>query len=423
MAKPKAVSSTASIRNLAVPQRGQIDHSDRQRPGLYVRVSASGTKSFVVFYRFNDKQRRDTIGRFSDTAKDAEVGSLSWARGEADRIRAQVRNGIDPRLEREEERRAANERRDDTYRASVEEYIGERESAGNLKTSGEIKRVLLKEGADWVDRPISSLTARDVRPLLIGIRDGSGDTKPRPYLANRTHAYLRTFFAWCAEPGVEKIDRSPMAGMKRPFSEEMPRDRIYSDKELKVLWGAADQVGGHAGAFLKLAMLAGKRKGALSSMRWDEISEESVWRPAGWVLPMARRGKTRNKRVHAIPLPGLAQRILAGVAHVAGNPHVFVGKRTGGHLDAGSPLQRKVKELSGVDDFDFHTFRRTVETGMADLRILPDLRDMILDHAPRRGAGADYDKHMYLKEMGEALEKWADHVASVVGGDNVAVLR
>jgi hypothetical protein len=60
---------------------------------------------------------------------------------------------------------------------------------------------------------------------------------------------------------------------------------------------------------------------------------------------------------------------------------------------------------------------------MAELRIPPHIRDLILDHAPARGSGAGYDHYTYRDEMREALEAWARHIEALVAADGVKVLR
>ena len=51
------------------------------------------------------------------------------------------------------------------------------------------------------------------------------------------------------------------------------------------------------------------------------------------------------------------------------------------------------------------------------------MRDMLLDHAPHRGAGAGYDHNDYIDAMREPVELWAAHIANLIGGENVTVLR
>jgi integrase len=166
--------------------------------------------------------------------------------------------------------------------------------------------------------------------------------------------------------------------------------------------------------------LTGKRKRALAAMRWDELDGDGVWTPQ-----TDGRRRARNKRTHATPLPDRAQAILADLPRVDGNPHVFAGRLAGKPLDAGPALQHAVQDASGVADFYPHALRHTVETRLAELAIPPHVRDLVLDHAPARGAGAGYDHHQYRREMRDALEAWSRCVGRILGEqpDNVTPIE
>lgn len=94
-------------------------------------------------------------------------------------------------------------------------------------------------------------------------------------------------------------------------------------------------------------------------------------------------------------------------------------------------LQRTVALATGIEDFFFHGVRHLVEMKMAELRdeqdrsvILPHLRDLLLDHAPARGAGKGYDHHNYKAEMRTAMEAWSGYVERLVQpAEGVARLR
>jgi integrase len=384
--------------------------------GFGARITAAGARSFVLRYVFDGREYRYTIGAFPSWGTEA-------ARREAKRLRATIDLGQShPMAERDRKRVEAKARLEaETFGKAVDDYIT-REQIGRRKnaTAEQVRRGLQKDCSIWNDRPVAEITAADIRKLLETIRDGRKGVKPRPYLSNRVHAYLSGFFRWCSEPGIEKVARSPMLGLRRPWEGEEARQRFFSDDELRALWKAGDSMGGVAGAYLKMLLLTGKRRTALAGMRWEDIDDEAGF----WTPPSDGQRRRRNKRLHPIPLPRLGLRVLAGVRpRDASTGLVFPGARAGTALHPGSTFQRRVRQTSGVEDFFCHAARHTVETRMAELRIPPHIRDLILDHAPARGSGVGYDHHLYRDEMREALEAWAGHIEQLVAADGVKVLR
>ena len=410
----------ATVRDLPLPENGNRLVYDDQLKGFAARVTAAGSRSFVIVYWNREgKQRRYTIGKHP-------AWTTTAARAEAKRLKQAVSRGEDPMAEIHAARTARKARMEveavhvETFAEAVADYIA-REQRGRRQnaTAGEVERVLLKACRSWQHLPVAEIGARDVRKLLEALRDGDDGNRPRPYLANRVFAYLRTFFAWCAEPGIEKLTASPMIGLRRPWEGEEHRERHYNNDELRALWQAAGTIGGTAGAFLKLLMLTGKRKALLAAMRWEEIDDNGLWSPT-----MGNKRKKSTKRRHAIPLPRLARQIIKSQrAAVDSSPYVFPGRRRGSTIDPGTPLQARIKAESGVADFFFHGCRHTLETRLAELGVAPHVRDMLLDHAPARGAGAGYDHHHYGPEMLDALERWAGHIEKLLTPAEVLPLR
>ena len=159
-------------------------------------------------------------------------------------------------------------------------------------------------------------------------------------------------------------------------------------------------------------ILTGKRKTALANMFWEEIDKDWFWDPPP--------SEVRNKRLHGVPLPKLAQRVL--------HPRQDNGKVFGDiNLDK---LERKIKKASGMEDFFWHGLRHLAETKTAELRderdqplIPPHVRDMLFDHSSKRGSGKGYDHHDYKPEMRAAMEAWADYVEGLVQTEGTALLR
>jgi integrase len=184
-----------------------------------------------------------------------------------------------------------------------------------------------------------------------------------------------------------------------------------ADSAIKSLWKAADEIGGNEGRYTKLMILLGKRKTALANLNWEEI--DATW---FWDAPASGT----NKRLHGVPLPVLAQRVL-GSRQQQGKVFGTI------NLDR---LQREIRKRTDLKDFFWHGLRHLAETKCAALKdaqerplILPHIRDLLFDHSTKRGAGKGYDHHDYVSEMRSAMEAWADHVEGLVTPEGTVRLR
>jgi len=326
--------------------------------------------------------------------------------------RAKARAGIDPRVD--------DPSTSDTFKAAVDDYINRVQIAQDHRLRAEEgRRVLLADTRDWHNRAIGTIRAQEIQRRLELVRDGDvdGTLKPRPYLANLLYSRLKPLFDWCAKPQIGKIATSPMLGIDKPFRGAKRRERDWfkgaaADTAIKQIWAAADKLDNKvAGKYLKVLLLTGKRRTALAEMRWEHIDDNWFWDAPG--------GRSKEKRLHAVPLSSLVQRIL--------HPRqpggfVFPGKR-GGRLDASGTLTTWIINAGANEDFFIHGVRHICETKMAELKIPAHVRDRLFDHASGRGSGKVYDHHEYEDEMKAALEQWGDYIARLVAPEGVALMR
>src|SRR6185437_14074884 len=64
MGLPKRALTAASVDRIKPPSSGQAEYFDKGFPGLALRISYGGGKSFVFFYRIGGKLRRMTLGTY-----------------------------------------------------------------------------------------------------------------------------------------------------------------------------------------------------------------------------------------------------------------------------------------------------------------------------------------------------------------------
>ena len=101
-------------------------------PGLAVRVSASGRKSFTLYYRHQGRMRRLGLGRYPDVL-------LEKARRIATQHRGRIFDGADPAGDKQTEQ-AQNEH---TVQALYELYRTHQEKT--LRSWSEVRRIMERE--------------------------------------------------------------------------------------------------------------------------------------------------------------------------------------------------------------------------------------------------------------------------------------
>lgn len=378
--------------------------------GLAVLVSPLGTKSYrcVFYFRGSPKPYWMHLGR---------VGAMTLEEArEATRKAQRLARPPDPDTPPQDPR-AAKPTNSGTFESVLEDYTKHKQKGkvSALKT----QRAVLHHTKDWHTRPIATIRIDEIELLLWRVRDGDEDKgiKPRPAMANRLHAHLHHLFDWAARNGGP-LKESPMAGMEKPVDQKKlkPRDLDWfkgkaADAAIKAIWRAANDIGGNEGRYLKVLLLTGKRPWGrdnnvgLGALRWEHVDDDWFWD--------APASKAENKRLHGVPLSESAQRVLGR------------RKKSGFVFDAivdndATKLIAEVRKRTGIEDFILHGIRHLVETKTAQLGVPPHIRDVLFDHAAKRGSGKGYDHHQYKSEMRDAMEAWAGYIAELVPPDDAS---
>jgi integrase len=71
-----------------------------------------------------------------------------------------------------------------------------------------------------------------------------------------------------------------------------------------------------------------------------------------------------------------------------------------------------------IDAFTPHDLRRTVATRMAEMGVMEEIIDRVLNHA-RPGIIRTYNVYAYDKEIQKALESWERKLQAIVTGKSV----
>jgi integrase len=394
------------VERVKPPESGRVEYFDASFPGLALRVTVNGGKSWCAFYRFKGRLRRFTIGAYP-AIKPAQ------ARREAQAALERVREGGDPA----EEKRARRDMRTpetDTFGAVAGDYLERHVRANNRQsTFNEAKRDLERDALrKWHNRPIASITRRDVIDLVEGIAARGAGVQ-----ANRTLTRLRAIFDWAVEK--DRLTASP-AERVRPVTQEQARDRVLNDDELRWFLHASSEIGWPFGPLAKLLLLTAQRRDEVASMTWVEVDLDK----GVWTIP---RHKAKNDREHEVQLSGPATTALRSLPRCGDLVFTTTLKtpvsgfsKSKRRLDA-AMLSARQAELGAhkgdaIPNWTLHDLRRTATTGMARLKIPPHVVDRILNHTGGaiHGVAAVYNRFEYLEERRAALEAWGRYVEGLI---------
>ena len=363
------------------PTQQRAEYFDAATPGLSLRVTARGAKTWTVLYRHRGRLRRLTLGS-------AIVLGLAEARARARRTRRDAHDGADPATEKQQHRTAG------TFADLATEYI-ERYAKKHKRSWKADDRILRVEVLpNWRHRAIADIPRRDVRMLVDGIA-----ARGAPILANRTTALLSRVFRFALDD--ELIETSPAVRIPRPAPEQQ-RDRVLSDDELRRFWrecGALDPV---TEASFVLRLLTAQRGGEVASMRWQDVDLAAGW----WTIPAER---SKNKLPHRVPLSPSVVRLLKALRPKAGatSPVFVLGGARGKHR------QTAAAATFTIPDFRGHDLRRTAASYMASGGIQRLTISKILNYV-ERDITAVYDRHSYDAEKAAALAWWDTKLKAIL---------
>jgi hypothetical protein len=154
------------------PKGQRTSFADTVVPGLKVRVTDRGAKSYILWRRYNGS--KNPAARLLGT-----VGTvtLAEAREKAREWLKLIAKGEDPRAVERREREAKQLSNAITFGAVFEEYLVDHVKP--LRKAADIEREMRKDLLSrWKDKPLSEITRRDVKAMVAAVK------KRGPYQAH-----------------------------------------------------------------------------------------------------------------------------------------------------------------------------------------------------------------------------------------------
>ena len=357
--------TAGSIERLTCPiGKQQAFMRDSEAPGLRVRITSAGAKSFVYEAKLNRQTIRRTIG-------DVKVWSIEQARAEARRLAVLLDNGQDPReIQRQQQAAKAAER-----------------AAASAKalTVGEVWPLYLESGKPkrrdaWKPRYRADLEAM-AAPGGEPKKRGQGVTRQGPlypllalplagvnedtlkiwydreavagkHQAARALMMFRGFLRWCAARPEYRSLTDRDAGKAAAIVESLPSNIRRTDAleaaQVPGWWAGVEQLSNRtASVYLRALLLTGARREELAALTWESVDFQ--WRK----LTIA--DKVDSTRT--IPLSPYTARLLATLPRVG--PYVFASTGKAGRITDTRASHAKALQSAAIDGLTIHGLRRS----------------------------------------------------------------
>ena len=391
---------------------------DPNMKGFGVRINGNSIR-WVCQYRVNGRTRRESLGETSKVTEETARKIATIRFGKA-------AEGIDPVAEKA---KAHVERKADklTFGVLVNRFLAFKKGEVRHHTHRHLRCHLLRNFKSLEKKSIHSVKRADIAECLHEVLERSGKNSrlqdtPKAALAGRhqTHAARATvtqFFKWAIGEGY--LDSNPAIGTNDPGKRLPSRTRILSDAEIRTVWEVCSErrwYGGPGetdyGKIVKLLILTGCRREEIGGMEWSEIDLKN----GTLKIPPER---IKNHHTLELVLPSLAVDIIRKHPRREGRKHVFgYGKSDNGPFNNyvfanGSLLRGILAKGVKMEPWVLHDLRRTARTGFVRLGVAPHIAERCLNHV-KGGIEGVYDQYDYAAEIKDALQRWANHVASII---------
>lgn len=375
----------------------QVRFRDHDRMGFSIRVTQQGKKTWE--YRYpdgNGNYRYLALGHFPKVGCAEAIALYLYQR-------EQVKDyGVDPKLN----------------------VAGNKQTLTDLFTHhyipryAKIKKKTWKEDEDLFElhvkglignRKADQIIATDIEKVV-----GTLERVGKLHTARKTRAVLNKLFNWAtSRSSALQPGGGPLLNVINPCTDVKPEKPVPSEKralrhhELKAIWNHLDD-DKCVDRIIKILILTGSRVSEIAELHSDEID----WVDQRIILQPDR---TRNKRLHVIPLTQRMQNIIGS----NNNDFIFPARSKSGHTTSSGvrvTLTKYCKKL-GIEHASPHDFRDTFISRTAEIGIGRALRDRLTNHADYSVDGRHYNAYEYYDEKLEALLLWDKALQKIVASN------
>ena len=321
------------------------------------------------------------------------------ARLKMEEIKAEVRNGGDPakRIESEKRKSREQEFKDRPLDVWLEEYrknvLGTQTKYKN--TEYQHARLALQELN--VSRSTASVLTVPVLRKLAKIHN------EKPATGRQRFGSLSRFIDFLVSEDVLSSNSAKNVPRWQRPKLPSPRETVYNLNELRQLWSPRNDIRNDYLIFVRFMMLVPLRAGEAANLTCHNVLVDEK------ELRFSSQ-ETKNDEYFVLPLTDLCLKLIDADNIKKRNKIFNLSSREDEPMKAWSYFNNKVRNASGVANFNLHNFRRTFSSLISEHSDFSEsLVDSLLNHKrsqTRQGVIRHYQHAKNIKQRREVMDWW-----------------
>lgn len=370
--------------------------------GLYIHVTATGSKLWRMRYRVGGKEQLLSFGAYPEV-------SLARAREKRQDAKALLADGIDPMAKQKSDRNERAALNEHTFANIAGELVDKLRKEGKAETTLKKKQWLI----DMANKDFGAHPIRDITPPMILAVLRKVEALGNHESAKRLRSTIGQVFRYAI--ATARADNDPTYALRGALiAPKVTHMAAATNREdfaalVRAIW-CYEAGSPSTRAALKLMALLYTRPGELRLALWEEFDLEA----AIWTIPESR---TKMRREHVKPLPAMAVEILRQLqAETGSNYRAFPSLIARDRPISENTMNQALRRMGfAKDEHTSHGFRASASSLLNESGLWnEDAIEAELAHVGSDQVRRAYQRSRFWEERLRMADWWAKEIETML---------
>ncbi len=376
--------------------------------GLYLEVTAKGSKLWRLKYRFLNKEKKLCIGEYP-------IITLAEARDHRIEAKKLLANGLDPSAVKQEIKQDRLKEAANTFEVIAREWHAHKTPEWSEVNAKTVITRLEKDVFPEIGKyPIKIITHKMLLDVAHSIKERGAHELAKRVIQMSRHIYQYAIVTGRAEKNIaEDLKGLVKSEPKGHFAAIEAKDIPQFMADLR---SHRIKLNRQTYLAVEFMMLTFVRTGEMIKAEWGEFDFDEKT----WLIPAHRM---KMKKDHLVPLSTQSIAILKELRDLHNHPvYVFPSRNARNNHMSNNTILMVLRRMGYQGKMTGHGFRAlAMSTIMEKLHYRHEVPDAQLAHAKRGDVARAYDRAKFWTERITMMQDWADYLDNIAQDGTIIV--